>query len=165
MLDDRNLLMVTVLGPKQPGVTATLTQVLMAHKAEVVDIEQVSLQNMLGLYFLLDLSRTTHSEDSVVKDLLFEASQLNLKLDFQPFSPSESKPISHPDFYVLTHFGDTKALAELSKILSEENVTIETITTLNHHGARSTELIINVNQASNIARLRELIMIKSRELG
>jgi phosphoserine phosphatase len=165
MLDDRNLLMVTVSGPKQPGVTATLTQVLMAHSAEVVDIEQVSLQNMLGLYFLLDLSRTTHSEDSVVKDLLFEASQLNLKLDFQPFSPRDSQPIGHPDFYVLTHFGDTRALAELSKILSEENVNIETITTLDHHGARSTELIINVNQALNIARLRERIMNKSRELG
>jgi len=165
MPDDKKLLMVTISGPDRPGITAALTQVLMKHNAELVDIEQASLQKLLGLYFLLDLSDAGESKDSVIKDLLFEASQLNLNLNFKLFSPSEVESISQRNLYVLTHFGGTKALAELSKILAEENVNIETIATLSHHGARSVEMVINVNQALNLSRVKERLMFKSRELN
>ncbi len=165
MPDDKKLLMVTISGPDRPGITAALTQVLMKHNAELVDIEQASLQKLLGLYFLLDLSDAGESKDSLIKDLLFEASQLNLNLNFKLFSPSEVESISQRNLYVLTHFGGTRALAELSKILAEENVNIETIATLSHHGARSVEMVINVNQALNLSRVKERLMVKSRELN
>jgi len=152
MPDDKKLLMVTISGQDRPGITAALTQVLMKHNAELVDIEQASLQKLLG---------AGESKDSLIKDLLFEASQLNLNLNFKLFSPSEVESISH----VLTHFGGTRALAELSKILAEENVNIETIATLSHHGARSVEMVINVNQALNLSRVKERLMVKSRELN
>jgi phosphoserine phosphatase len=164
MREDKKLLVVTISGPDRPGITAALTQVLMKHHVEIVEIEQASLQKILGLYFLLDLGDTRESKDSVIKDLLFEASQLNLNLNFKLFSPSELEAIGQRNLYVLTHFGGTKALAELSKIFAEENVNIETITSLNHHGARSVELIINVNAAPNLSRLKQRIMVKSREL-
>jgi phosphoserine phosphatase len=163
MREDKKLLVVTISGPDRPGITAALTQVLMRHHVEIVEIEQASLQKILGLYFLLDLGDTRESKDSVIKDLLFEASQ-NLNLNFKLFSPSELEAIGQRNLYVLTHFGGTKALAELSKIFAEENVNIETITSLNHHGARSVELIINVNAAPNLSRLKQRIMVKSREL-
>ncbi len=165
MPDDKKLLMVTISGPDRPGITAALTQVLMKHNVELVDIEQASLQKLLGLYFLLDLSDAGESKDSLIKDLLFEASQLNLNLNFKLFSPSEVESISQRNLYVLTHFGGTRALAELSKILAEENVNIETIATLSHHGARSVEMVINVNQALNLSRVKERLMVKSRELN
>ena len=164
MADDKKLLMVTISGPDRPGITASLTQVLMKYKAEIVDIEQASLQKMLGLYFLLDLSDVRGSKDSVIKDLLFEASQLNLQLNFKLFSPGEVEAISQRNLYVLTHFGGTRALAELSRILGEENANIETIATLNHHGARSLEMTISVNEVLSLSRLKERLMVKSREL-
>ncbi|UCG64296.1 MAG: phosphoserine phosphatase SerB [Deltaproteobacteria bacterium] len=165
MPEDQKLLMVTISGPDRPGVTAALTQVLIKHNVEIVDIEQASLQKLLGLYFLLDLGDASESKDSVIKDLLFEASQLNLNLNFKLFSPSELEAISQRNLYVLTHFGGTRALAELSKILADENVNIETIATLNHHGARSVEMVINVNAALNLSRLKQRIMVKSREFN
>jgi len=165
MPEDKNLLMVTISGSDRPGITAAFTQVLLSHDVEVVDIEQASLQNMLGLYFLLDLSRTIESKDSVVKDLLFEASKLKLNLQFQLFSPGEVKAVSQRNLFVLTHFGGTRALAELSKILGEENANIETMASLNHHGATSIEMVINVNGVASLNRLKERIMIQSRELG
>ena len=53
-------------------------------------------------------------------------------------------------------------MAELSDILAEENVNIETIASLNHHGARSVEMVLNVNAAVNLSRLKQRIMVKSR---
>jgi phosphoserine phosphatase len=165
MPEDPKLLMVTISGPDRPGITAALTQVLIKHNVEIVDIEQASLQKLLGLYFLLDLGEVNESKDSVIKDLLFEASQLNLNLNFKLFSPSELEAISQRNLYVLTHFGGTRALAELSNILSEENVNIETMASLKHHGARSVEMVINVNAVQNLSRLKQRIMVKSRELN
>jgi len=164
MDENQKLLMVTISGPDRPGITAALTQVLVKHNVEIVDIEQASLQRLLGLYFLLDLGDAGESKDSLLKDLLFEASQLNLTLNFKLFSQSELEGITQRNLYVLTHFGGTKALAELSKILAEENVNIETIASQNHHGARSVEMVINVNAALNLGSLKQRIMVKSREL-
>lgn len=165
MPEDQELLMVTISGPDRPGITAALTQVLMKHNVEIVDIEQASLQKLLGLYFLLDLDNASESKDSVIKDLLFEASRLNLNLNFKLFSQSELEAISQRNLYVLTHFGGTRALAELSNILAKENVNIKTMVSLNHHGARSVEMVINVNAALNLSRLKQSIMVKSRELN
>ena len=165
MSEDKTLLMVTISGPDRPGITAALTEVLVRHGAEVVDIEQASLQNMLGLYFLLDLSETADARDSVIKDLLFEASQLNLTLNFRLFSPGEVQAINQRNLFVLTHFGGTRALAQLSKIIGEEEANIETMSSLTHHGARSIEMILNVNSVSSLSRLKERLMFKSRELN
>ena len=165
MTEDKNLLMVNVSGQDRPGITANLTRVLMEHNVEVVDIEQASLQDLLGLYFLLDLSNATDSKDSVIKDLLFEASKLNLTLNFRLFAPNEVLALNQRNLYILTHFGGTQALAELSKILGEENVNIEMISSLAHHDALSVEMILNVNNASSLSRVKQQIMIKSRELN
>jgi phosphoserine phosphatase len=165
MPEDKKLLMVTISGPDRPGIMAALTKVLVTHDVEVVDIEQASLQNMLGLYFLLDLSRADESKDSVIKDLLFEASQLKLNLQFQLFAPNEVQAVSQRNLFVLTHFGGTLALGELSKILGEENANIETMASLRHHGATSIEMVINVNGVPSLNRFKERIMLQSRELG
>lgn len=158
-------MMVNVSGQDRPGITATLVRVLMEHNVEVVDIEQASLQNFLGLYLLLDLSKASDSKDSVIKDLLFEASKLNLTLNFRFFSPDEVLALNQRNLYVLTHFGGTHALAELSRILGEENVNIEMISSLAHHDALSVEMILNVNSASSLGRLKQQIMVKSHELN
>ena len=165
MKEGKNLLMVNVSGQDRPGITATLVRVLMEHNVEVVDIEQASLQNLLGLYLLLDLSKASDSKDSVIKDLLFEASKLNLTLNFRFFSPNEVLALNQRNLYVLTHFGGTHALAELSRILGEENVNIEMISSLAHHDALSVEMILNVNNASSLGRLKQQIMVKSHELN
>ena len=165
MPEDHELLMVTISGPDRPGITAAFTQILMKHNVEIVDVEQASLQKLLGLYFLLDLDNAIESKDSVIKDLLFEASRLKLNLNFKLFPPNEVENISQRNLYILTHFGGTRALAELSTILAKENVNIKTMASLNHHGARSMEMVINVNAALNLSRLKQSIMVKSRELG
>lgn len=165
MEQDKNLLMVIISGHDKPGITATFSRILYEYGIEVVDIEQASLQNLLGLYLLLDMSHAKESTDSVIKDLLFEASRLKVTLNFRFFSPNEVKLLNQKSLYVLTYFGGTRALAEISQILGEEGVNIEVISSLAHQGFRSVEMILNINGALGRTRLKQRIMVKSREIG
>jgi phosphoserine phosphatase len=162
---ERNYLMVTVSGQDRPGIAAAFTRILAEQKVEVVDIEQASPQNLLGLYFLLDLSNATGRKDSVIKDLLYEASQLGLNLQFKLYQESEVHIANQGSLYVITHFGGTQALAALAKIVGDANVNIEAISTLHHHGQRAMEMVVNVLDRENLSRLKKELMRKSRKLG
>jgi phosphoserine phosphatase len=165
MKEDKNFLMVIVSGHDRPGITATFSKILHDHNVEVIDIEQASLQNLLGLYLLLDMSHAESSTDSVIKDLLFEASRLKVTLNFKFFSAGEIKLLNQKSLYVLTYFGGTRALAELSRILGEEDVNIEVISSLAHQGLQSVEMVLNINGSAGLSRLKKRIMLKSREIG
>jgi phosphoserine phosphatase len=162
---ERNYLMVTVSGQDRPGIAATFTRILAEHGVDIVDIEQASPQDLLGLYFLLDLGNTTERKDSVIKDLLFEASQLGLNLQFKFYRESEVQMACQATLHVLTHFGGTRELAALAKILAAEQVNIEAIATVRLHGRMAMEMIVNVRQNENLGRLKKQLMYKSRELG
>ena len=165
MNERKDYVMVTVSGPDQPGITAAFSRILVDNQVEVVDIEQASLQDFLGLSFLLDMSSAAHSKDSVLKDLLFEASRKHLTLNFRLFSEKEVKARNNKNLFVLTYFGDTRALAEISNILGEENANIELITNLTRDCASCVELTINVNGVQSLGRLKERVLGKSHELN
>jgi phosphoserine phosphatase len=165
MDEKRDFVMVTVSGPDQPGITAAFSKILVDNQVEIVDIEQASLQDFLGLSFLLDMSGAKQSKDGVLKDLLFEASRLRLTLNFRLFSEKEMKARNNKNIFVLTYFGDTRALAEISSILAEENANIEMISNLTSHCASCVELTINVNGVKNLGHLKERVIAKSHELN
>jgi len=165
MEDKRDFVMVTVSGPDQPGITATFSRILVENQVEIVDIEQASLQDFLGLSFLLDMSGAKQSMDGVLKDLLFEASRLHLTLNFRLFSEKELKARNNKNLFILTYFGDTRALAEISNILAEENANIEMISNLTRHCASCVELTIDVNGVKNLGHLKERVIAKSHELN
>jgi phosphoserine phosphatase len=165
MDEKRDFVMVTVSGPDQPGITSAFSKILVDNHVEVVDIEQASLQDFLGLSFLLDMSEAKQSKDGVLKDLLFEASRLRLTLNFRLFSEKEMKARNSKNLFILTYFGDTRALSELSNILAEENANIEMISNLTRHCASCVELTINVNEVMNLGRLKAKVLAKSHELN
>ncbi len=165
MDDKKDFVMVTVSGPDQPGITAAFSKILVDNQVEIVDIEQASLQDFLGLSFLVDMSGAKQSKDGVLKDLLFEASRLRLTLNFRLFSEKEMKARNSKNLFILTYFGDTRALAEISNILGEENANIEMIANLTRHCASCVELTINVNEVENLGRLKSKVIAKSHELN
>lgn len=165
MEDQKDFVMVTVSGPDKPGITAAFSRILVENGVEIVDIEQASLQDFLGLSFLLDMSGAKQSKDSVLKDLLFEASRLQLNLNFRLFTEKEVKARNSRNLFVLTYFGDTRTLAEISSILAEENANIEMITNLTQHCASCVELTIDVNGVKNLSELKAKVLAKSHELN
>ncbi|MEE4264943.1 MAG: phosphoserine phosphatase SerB [Desulfobacteraceae bacterium] len=158
------LLIVNSFGPDRPGIVAAFLKVLLEYEIEIVDIELVSLQNTLGMHLLLRLKKTGKFQERVIKDLLFEGSKNNLTLTYQLVSEDKLHTVSSRKFMILTHFGDTRSVAELSSLMGEENVNIEFISSHSHHAARSFEMTINIAAHSNVDRLKNRLMIKSREL-
>jgi phosphoserine phosphatase len=165
MDERRDFVMVTVSGQDQPGIIAAFSRILVDNNVEMVDIEQASLQDFLGLSFLLDMSGARQSKDSVLKDLLFEANRLHLTLNFRIFSEKDVKARNNKNLFVLTYFGDTRALAEITNVLGDENANIETITNLTRHCARCVELTINVSGVRSLSSLKERVIAKSHELN
>lgn len=158
------LLIVNSFGPDRPGIVAAFLKVLLEYEIEIVDIELVSLQNTLGMHLLLRLKETGKFQERVIKDLLFEGSKHNLTLTYQLISEDKLHTVSSRKFMILNHFGDTRSVAELSNLMGEENVNIEFISSHSHHAARSFEMTINIAEHSNVDRLKNRLMIKSREL-
>lgn len=165
MEEKRDFVLVTVSGPDRPGITAAFSRILVENQVEIVDIEQASLQDFLGLSFLLDMSGAKQSKDGLLKDLLYEASHLGLTLNFRLYSEQEVKARNSKNLFVLTYFGDTRALFEISNILGQENANIEMISNLTRHCASCVELTINVNGVQNLSRLKEKVIAKSHELN
>ena len=164
MEKDQNCLMVTVSGQDRPGIAAAFTNILSEHHVKIMDIEQASPQDLLGLYFLLDLSSAANNKDSVIKDLLFEANQLGLNLQFKLYSQSDVQISNQRSLFVITHFGGTKALAALTKILGDENINIESITTIHNYGRRAMEMTVDVRSKENLTRIKKRLMVTSHEL-
>jgi phosphoserine phosphatase len=167
MDEDKDFVVVTVSGDDRPGILAALTKILVDGNVDVVDVEQATLQDFLGLSFLLDMSRARGSKDSVLKELLYKATQLNLSLHFRLFSEGDIRERLHRNLFVLTYFSTevkTKVLAELSRILAEENVNIELITNLTGHHAHCVELTINTSSVKNLSRLKERVMAAAHDL-
>jgi phosphoserine phosphatase len=164
MSAEKTLLMVTISGKDRPGIAASFSRILMQHNVELVDIEQASLQDLLGLYMLLDLEQTTHSSDNVIKDLLFEASRQGLILNFGLYSPEEVNALKERNLYVLTHFGGNPALASIAKILNEEKVNIEMISSFDHKGDLAMELTINM-KGIYASQVKKRLLLISRENG
>ena len=158
------LLIVNSFGPDRPGIVAAFVDVLLKHEIEIVNIELVSLQNTLGLHLLLKLKEAGQSEKRVIKDLLFEGSKLNLTLTYEWVTEDNFQLSKHNKFLVLTHFGNTRSIAELTKILAEQSVNIEFISSHAHHAARSFEMTINISGLKNLEHLKNLLMLKSRDL-
>lgn len=165
MVGEKNYVVVTVSGRDHPGITASFTRILDGHHIELAGIDQAALQDFLALTFLFSLDRDGADRNSVLKDLLFEANRLDMRLHFQLLSEQELRHRKDKNMFVLTFFGGTSVLAELSGTLGDARANIEKITTLGGTSARGTELTVNVRGVENLSLLKQALVNISRQLG
>jgi phosphoserine phosphatase len=165
MSDEKDYVVVTVSGRDRPGITASFARIIVDHGVEIVDIDQAALHNFLGLSFLLDLSGSSRTKDSVLKDLLFEANRLQMRLNFQLLSERELPKKKDRNLFVLTFFGGTHVLAEMAAILGLEKANIQKISNLTTNSANCIELIIDARGVSSISQLKQRLMQRSHELN
>jgi len=83
-MNDIELILIHISGFDRPGVTSTLTSILAKYDAQILDIGQADIHHFLSLGILF----RTNSEVSgdIMKDLLFKAYELNVKIRFSPVS-------------------------------------------------------------------------------
>lgn len=115
---DSEIILINISGSDRPGVTAALMGILAEYDVRVLDISQAMVHENLALGILVKLPTQTASA-SVLKDLLFEAHQLELRVRFQPVSRDEYQQWvvgERQSRYVLTLLGRRVTAAQIARI-------------------------------------------------
>lgn len=84
LISGKNVL-VKVSGPDHPGITSALMAIVAKSGDQVLDIGQSVTHGLLSLSFVLGIDKEKEREKgaNVLKDLLFEATNMGLHLDYQ----------------------------------------------------------------------------------
>ena len=86
-MENIELILINISGYDRPGVTSALTDILARHQANILDIGQADIHHSLSLGILF---RTTSDRSGdIMKDLLFKAYELSVKIRFTPISISD----------------------------------------------------------------------------
>lgn len=81
----KEILLINISGEDQPGLTATITDILSGFDVNVLDIGQAVIHDTLSLGILVELPGPTE-ESSILKDILFRTWELGMQARFTPIS-------------------------------------------------------------------------------
>jgi len=129
------IVLVNLSGQDQPGITSSLMSILAEYDVRVLDIGQAMIHDTLALGILLELPDETQGSP-VLKDLLFEAHQLDLRIQFTPISRTAYEHWVHnanQRRYVVTLVGRSVTadqIARIGSVITENGLNIEDIVRL-----------------------------------
>ena len=115
---DSEIILVNIAGSDRPGITAALMGILAEYDVRVLDISQAMVHRNLALAILIKLPAETTSAP-VLKDLLFVAHKLELRVRFQPVTPTGYQQWvggEGQSAYVLTLLGRRVTAAQIARI-------------------------------------------------
>lgn len=87
MNNNKEIIQVNISGDDKPGLTAALTSVLSKYDAFILDIGQANIHKSLTLGIMFET--VADKSGFIMKDLLFEASRLGVRIKFTPISFEE----------------------------------------------------------------------------
>ncbi len=125
------LILINISGNDRPGVTASLSEILARYDATILDIGQADIRHSLALGILIK----TDSEVSgdLMKDLLFKAYELGVKVRFSPVNESdygEWVEKQGKDRWIITILGrrlTARVIADVSRAVAEQGMNIDGI--------------------------------------
>ena len=79
------LILINISGYDRPGVTSSLTDILAGYNADIMDIGQADIHHSLSLGILIKTNSRVSGD--IMKDLLFKAYELGVKIRFTPIAP------------------------------------------------------------------------------
>lgn len=133
MEDDKKLelILINISGYDRPGVTSALTAILAKYDAAILDIGQADIHHTLSLGILFK----TYSDVSgdIMKDLLFKAYELNVKIRFTPVAIDEYNrwvSLQGKNRWIITILGrrlTARHIALVTDEISRQNLNIDGI--------------------------------------
>jgi phosphoserine phosphatase len=172
----KEIILINLSGPDQPGVTSSVTALLAKHDVNILDVGQAVIHNTLALGILAEFS----GADSwpALKEVLFRANELGLQSRFSPVS-SESYQVwvdeKGKDRHIVTLLSrkiTAEHIARVSSIIAEFGLNIDNISRLSgrvgigearENGKSCVELSVR-GDASNVADLKAKFLEVSAEL-
>jgi phosphoserine phosphatase len=131
----REIILLNVTGKDHPGLTAALADVLADHGVNILDIGQAVIHDHLSLGMLLEVPPEAQS-GPVVKDLLFQAHQLGLNINFTPIGNSDYEHwvgLQGKPRYIVTLLGrklTARNISRVARIVAAHELNIDGITRL-----------------------------------
>lgn len=128
------LILLNISGTDKTGITASLTDILADNDAKILDIGQADIHHTLSLGILIKTDSSRSGE--ILKQLLFRTRDLNVQVQFDLVSEKDYNDwVSRQgkNRYIVTILGreiTARQIAEVTKIISQQGLNIETITRL-----------------------------------
>ncbi|MDE6282927.1 MAG: phosphoserine phosphatase SerB [Muribaculaceae bacterium] len=131
MTNDNELILINISGQDKPGVTAALTSILARYNAMVLDIGQADIHHTLSLGILF---KTTPAQSGdLMKDLLFKAYDMGVKIRFTPISTEEYEQwvgMQGKNRWIITILGrqlTASNIALVSEVIVDQGLNIDAI--------------------------------------
>ena len=128
----REIILINVSGEDRPGVTKSLTTILAEYGAAVLDIGQAVIHDFLTLGLLVEVPQGAKS-GPILKDLLFRAHELDIRIRFTPVSEEDYEAWvgqQGKERHTITVLGrrlSAEHIAAVSTVLAEHGLNIDMI--------------------------------------
>jgi len=181
----KNAILLSITGPDRPGITSAITQILADSGVRLLDIEQVVTRSILSLSILIesdhslkkpprDLKAGANSPGNgaaarhLLRDLLFQAHELGLSMDFKIVRRDEALKKRPSQNYVVTCLGPSvrlPAIAKLATLLSNEKVNIQRINTIAQKRLECIEMTLSATRPIDPRTLTRKLLHLNAEFG
>lgn len=131
MESKHELILINISGYDHPGVTSALTEILGRYDAQILDIGQADIHHTLSLGILFKTDSRRSGE--IMKDLLFKAYELNVKIRFTPITDEEYNrwvSLQGKNRWIITILGrrlTARHIALVTAEISDQSLNIDAI--------------------------------------
>jgi phosphoserine phosphatase len=140
------LIAITVYGKDRRGIVYTISKVLADANVNIVDIEQKVLHGIFLMYVVADCSQSKLSFEELKDKLVDEGKKVGVDVHVSKFEKVES---GEKNLYVITVLGKDRVgiVRDISKILLEHNVNIESTSLIARDKLISIEFVVDIGSA------------------
>ncbi len=140
------LIAITVYGKDRRGIVYTISKVLADANVNIVDIEQKVLHGIFLMYVVADCSQSKLSFEKLKDKLVDEGKKVGVDVHVSKFEKVES---GEKNLYVITVLGKDRVgiVRDISKILLEHNVNIESTSLIARDKLISIEFVVDIGSA------------------
>lgn len=170
-------ILIRITGQDRPGLTASVMGILAKYNAQILDIGQADIHSTLSLGILIRID-DNHS-GSVMKELLFKATELNVNIGFEPISDDDYEQWVNQqgkNRFILTLIGRSLSAAQIeaaTRVICEQGLNIDSILRLTgrisiKNPDRNTRACIEFSlrgTPADKAKLQEELMRLSSSMG
>lgn len=170
-ISDHPVVLVTVSGQDAPGITSELTGVLARSGVTILDIGQAVIHGWLSLSILFEMHPLEEDDKTTIKDILFKATEMGLKLEFQVFNEKQARQrhfSSRPNRYAITLLAENvsaRALHEVTAVLARHELNIEIIERLSEGEFSCVEIVVSSSSAPNDHDIKKQLLEIARQQG
>lgn len=151
-------IIITVSGADRPGITAKLMKVISDNNSDITDINQAITHNLLSLSFVLNISSDKDHDQNVLKELLFAAHEMGLKLEYSIIK-EDVKYKSPYNSFIVNCVAPKKIsasfIADMSQNIASNGINIYRIDNVSKEGFNSLEVLTDVPEQVDLNKVKE----------